>query len=129
MNSPRPSINNPIRAGEGLRPSPCTPSQIYFLIYPIPCPSQGVHFTFTNLDWNNLQLADAANWGLPNTRIFRVPYNFYSKTKAKGHFYITASRPPLQNMGGIIGLTVDETSKTSSKRLIMRVLAGRMAPR
>ena len=25
--------------------APCTPSQIYFLIYPIPCPSQGVHFT------------------------------------------------------------------------------------
>ena len=30
-------------------------------------------------------------------------------------------------MAGIIGLTVDETSKASGKRLIMRVLAGRRA--
>lgn len=82
---------------------------------------------FTNLDWNNLQSEEGANWGLPGIRIFRVPFNFYSKTKAKGYFYITASRPPLQNMGGILGLTVDETSKTPTKRLIMRVLAGHTA--
>lgn len=84
---------------------------------------------FTNLDWNNLQLEDGAGWGLPGVQIFRLPYRFLSKTKAKGNFYVTAPRPPLQNMAGIIGLTVDETSKTSGKRLIMRVLAGRMAPR
>ena len=82
---------------------------------------------FTNLDWNNLQLEAGASWGLPGIQVFRLPYKFLSKTKAKGNFYVTAPRPPLQNMAGIIGLTVDETSKTSGKRLIMRVLAGRRA--
>ena len=84
---------------------------------------------FTHLDWNNLQVEDGANWGLPGVRIFRLPYHFLSKTKAKGNFFVTAPRPPLQNMAGVIGLTVDETSKTPGKRLIMRVLAGRRAPR
>ena len=84
---------------------------------------------FTHLDWNNLQLEDGADWGLPGVRIFRLPYHFLSKTKAKGNFFLTAPRPPLQNMAGVVGLTVDETSKTPGKRLIMRVLAGRRAPR
>ena len=33
------------RAGEELRPSPCAPSHIHNLIYPIRCPTDGVHFT------------------------------------------------------------------------------------
>lgn len=82
---------------------------------------------FTHLDWNSLQLEDGAGWGLPGIRIFRLPYHFFSKTKAKGNFFITAPRPPLQNMAGVIGLTVDETSKAPGKRLIMRVLAGSRA--
>lgn len=84
---------------------------------------------FTHLDWNNLQPEDGASWGLPGVRIFRLPYRFLSKTKAKGNFFVTAPRPPLQNMAGVVGLTVDETSKTPGKRLIMRVLAGSRAPR
>lgn len=84
---------------------------------------------FTNLDWNRMELVDGTPWGLPNTRIFRVPYHFLSKTKAKGDFFVTAPRPPLQNIAGVIGLTVDETSKTPGKRLVMRVLAGRKAAR
>lgn len=83
---------------------------------------------FTNPDWNNLQMVDGTEWGFPGDSIFRVPYNFFSKTKAKGHFYLMNSRPPLQNLAGIIGLTVDETSKAPGKRLVMRVLAGRRAP-
>ena len=82
---------------------------------------------FINLDWNQLQLEDGAAWGLPGARIFRVPYDFISKTRAKGTFFVTASQPPLQNMAGILGLTVDWTSKTPGKRLIIRVLASRRA--
>ena len=80
---------------------------------------------FINLDWNNLQLEESRNWNMPEARVFRVPYNFISKTKAHGTFYVVVPRPPLQNMAGIIGLTVDETSKTPTKRLIVRVLASR----
>jgi hypothetical protein len=80
---------------------------------------------FVNLDWSRLQLEDGGTWGLPDDRIFRVPYNFNSKTQARGSFFVTTSRPPLQNMAGIVGLTVDWTSKASNKRLIVRVLASR----
>jgi hypothetical protein len=80
---------------------------------------------FINLDWNKLQIEDGSAWGLPATRIFRLPYFFKSKTQAGGTFYVTAPQPPLQNMAGIVGLTVDWTSKTAAKRLIVRVLAGR----
>lgn len=83
---------------------------------------------FINLDWNHLQLETGRQWGLPDSRVFRVPYHFLSKTKARGTFYITAAQPPLQNMAGIIGLTIDETSKTAAKRLIVRVLASRRGP-
>lgn len=80
---------------------------------------------FVNLDWNNLQLEDGRAWGLSDTRLFRVPYHFLSKTKASGNFFVTAPRPPLQNMAGIIGLTIDQTSKVAGKRLTVRVLSGR----
>lgn len=79
---------------------------------------------FTNLVWSDMQQENGGNWGLPGRRIFRVPYNFRSRTQARGNFFITASQPPLRNMAGIIGLTVDSTSKNSTKRLVMRVLAG-----
>ncbi|MEO6994177.1 MAG: hypothetical protein ABI273_11135 [Lacunisphaera sp.] len=81
---------------------------------------------FTNLVWPAMQLEDGGHWGLPGSRIFRVPYNFLSKTTAHGTFYFTAVRPPLRNLAGFVGLTVDTTSKTANKRLIMRVLAGRL---
>jgi hypothetical protein len=55
-----------------------------------------------------------------------VPYNFLSKTTAHGKFYFTTVRPPLRNLAGFVGLTVDSSSKTPDKRLIMRVLAGRL---
>jgi len=80
---------------------------------------------FINLDWNQLQSENSASWGLPRARIYSVPYNFISKTKAKGNFFVTSPQPPLQNMAGIAGLTVDWTSKTPGKRLIVRVLASR----
>ena len=80
---------------------------------------------FVNLDWSKLQLEEGDDWGMPAARVFRLPYTLLSKTKAGGIFFITAPRPPLQNTAGIIGLTVDWTSKPPGKRLIMRVLAGR----
>lgn len=80
---------------------------------------------FINLVWPMLQLEDGVDWGLPGARIFQIPYNFRSKTQARGTFFVTASRPPLRNMAGIVGLTVDWTSKTPAKRLLVRVLAGR----
>ena len=79
---------------------------------------------FTNLVWPEMQLEDGANWGLPDSRVFRVPYNFLSKTTAHGTFYFTAARPPLRNLAGFVGLTIDSTSKTPAKRLVMRVLAA-----
>lgn len=86
---------------------------------------------YTNLVWPEMQVEAGENWGLAGIRLFRVPYNFRSKTKAGGTFFITVARPPLQNMAGIVGLTVDSTSKAPGRRLIMRVLAGRRgaAPR
>ena len=81
---------------------------------------------FTNLVWPEMQFEDGAIWGLPGSRVFRVPYNFLSKTTAHGAFYFTAVRPPLRNLAGFIGLTVDSSSKTPDKRLSMRVLAGRL---
>ncbi len=83
---------------------------------------------FVNLDWNKLQIEDGAAWGLPAARIFRLPYYFNSKTKAGGTFFVTTPVPPLQNMAGIVGLTVDWTSKAAGKRLVVRVLAGRRGP-
>jgi hypothetical protein len=80
---------------------------------------------FVNLDWGKLQLEDNRDWNLPATPVFRLPYKFLSKTKAVGTFYFTASRPPLLNLAGILGLTVDSTSKTPAKRLVVRVLASR----
>jgi hypothetical protein len=81
---------------------------------------------FTNLVWPEMQLEDGANWGLTGSRVFRVPYNFFSKTTAHGMFYFTTVRPPLRNLAGFVGLTVDASSKTPGKRLIMRVLAGQL---
>jgi len=80
---------------------------------------------FINLDWPGLTLDDGARWGLPGRPVFAVPYNFRSKTTARGMFFATEARPPLQNMAGIIGLTVTSTTKAPGRRLIMRVLAGR----
>ena len=80
---------------------------------------------FVNLDWNKLQVEDGRDWALPEARVFRLPYKLDSKTKAGGTFFITAPQPPLQNTAGIIGLTVDWTSKPPGKRLTMRVLACR----
>jgi len=80
---------------------------------------------FINLVWPAVQLENGADWGLPAARVFRVPYNFQSRTRAKGTLFVTAPQPPLQNMAGIVGLTIDWTSKTSTKRLVVRVLAGR----
>lgn len=82
---------------------------------------------FTNLDWPSMELEDGRNFGLSDTRIFRVPFNFHSKTEAHGFFYVTASKPPLQNVAGILGLTVDDTSKAPGRLLVMRVIAGRRA--
>ena len=84
---------------------------------------------FVNLDWSALQVESGAAWGLPDARIFRVPYHFQSKTRAQGMLYFTTPLAPLQNMAGIIALTIDESSKTATKRLIVRVLAGRRGPR
>lgn len=84
--------------------------------------------TFINPDWADLTLVEGAPWGLPGMRIFRMPYAFHSKTEARGAFFVTAPQPPLQNMAGLVGLTVDETSKVPGKRLVMRVLAGRRGP-
>ncbi len=81
---------------------------------------------FTNLVWPAMQLEDGIDWGLQGSRIFRVPYHFLSKTTAHGTFYFTAVRPPLRNLAGFVGLTIDSSSKTPGKRLIMRVLAGRL---
>jgi hypothetical protein len=81
---------------------------------------------FTNLVWPEMQIEDGTNWGLPGSRVFRVPYNFLSKTTAHGMFYFTSVRPPLRNLAGFVGLTVDASSKTPGKRLIMRVLAGQL---
>ena len=53
-----------------------------------------------------------------------MPYDFQSKTNAKGTLFITAPLPPLLNLAGIVGLTIDRSSKTSTKRLIVRVIAG-----
>jgi hypothetical protein len=80
---------------------------------------------FTNLVWPEMQREDAAKWGLPTLRVFRVPYHFLSKTKASGTFYFAEAGPPLRNLAGFVGLTIDSTSKQPGKRLIMRVLAGR----
>jgi len=82
---------------------------------------------FTNLNWPAMEMEDGKNFGLSETRIFRVPFNFHSKTEAHGFFYVTASKPPLQNVAGILGLTVDGTSKVPGRRLVMRVIAGRRA--
>ena len=76
-------------------------------------------------DWSKLQLQDGAGWGLPPSRVFAVPYAFLSKTQARGLLFITAPQPPLQNVAGIVGLTVDWSSKAPGKRLIVRVLASR----
>lgn len=80
---------------------------------------------FVNLVWPAMQLEPGSAWGLPGARIFRVPYNLHSRTEAKGSLFITAPRPPLQNTAGIIGLTIDWSSKTATRRLSMRVIAGR----
>jgi hypothetical protein len=80
--------------------------------------------TFINLDWPAMRTEDAAAWGLPGGRDFRVPYKLNSKTEARGKIFITDPRPPLQNMAGIIGATVDETSKATGRRLVLRVLAA-----
>jgi hypothetical protein len=83
---------------------------------------------FTNLVWPELQVEKAEAWGLQGMVVYRVPYNFLSKTKARGSFYFTTVRPPLQNMAGFMGLTIDSTSKNPQKRLTMRVLSGRRGP-
>jgi len=84
---------------------------------------------FVNLDWSRLQLENELNWSLPAaTRVFRLPYNFRSKTNMNGTLFVTAARPPLQNLAGVVGLTVDWSSKTPGKRLIVHVLAGRRGP-
>jgi len=80
---------------------------------------------FVHLDWPNLQIVDGRAWGLPGVRVYQIPYEFRSKTKAHGSFFATAARPPLQTMAGIVGLTVDWTSKAPAKRLIVQVLAGK----
>ena len=77
-----------------------------------------------NLDWSAAQLETGADWGVPAARVFRVPYTLQSKTQAKGTLFITAPRPPLENMAGIIGATIDESSKIPGARLIVRVLTG-----
>jgi len=46
------------RAGEELRPSPCTPSHILNLIYPIHCPTDGVHL---RMNWTRDELLVALN--------------------------------------------------------------------
>jgi len=81
---------------------------------------------FTNLVWPEMKFENGADWGLPGSLVFCVPYNFLSKTTAHGTFYFTAVRPPLRNLAGFVGLTVDSSSKTPDKRLIMRVLSGRL---
>lgn len=81
--------------------------------------------TFINPDWADLTLEDGGAWGLPNERLFRLPYHLWSKTNATGAFYVTRPQPPLQNMAGLVGLTVDETSKKPGRRLSIRILAGR----
>jgi hypothetical protein len=83
---------------------------------------------FINPDWSGLKLEDSREWGLPGVRIFRMPYNFLSKTNARGALFVTVPQPPLQNIAGIVGLTVDWSSKTPDKRLVMRVLASRRGP-
>ena len=83
---------------------------------------------FINPDWSGLQREDGRAWGLPALRIFRLPYNFLSRTNAHGVFFVTSPRPPLQNIAGIVGLTVDGSSKDPAKRLVMRVLASRRGP-
>ena len=80
---------------------------------------------YVNLVWPAVQLTDGSGWGLPGARVFRLPYSFQSKTQAKGTLFLTAPRPPLHAMAGIVGLTIDESSKTATKRLVVRVLAGR----
>ena len=82
---------------------------------------------FTNLDWPAMKLEDGRNFGLSDTRIFRVPFSFHSKTEAHGFFYVTASKPPLQNVAGIVGLTVAGTSKAPGRQLVMRLIAVRRA--
>lgn len=84
--------------------------------------------TFINLDWAAARREDGASWGLPAARVFRVPYNLNSKTQAKGTLFVTTPLPPLQNLAGIVGLTIDWTSKSAGKRLIVRVLAGERGP-
>lgn len=78
---------------------------------------------FTNFDWPRMQAEDGRAWDLPGAQVFQLPYRFNSKTTARGNLFFTVPRPPLQNIAGIIGLTVDWSSKTATKRLIMRVLA------
>lgn len=79
---------------------------------------------FTNIVWPELQIEQGDAWGLNGTPVYRVPYNFFSKTKAHGSFYFSRARPPLLNLAGFLGLTVDATSKAPGRRLVMRVLAG-----
>ena len=81
--------------------------------------------TFINPDWGEVAPEDGVAWGLPGSRVFRLPYHLWSKTNATGTFYVTRPQPPLQNMAGLVGLTIDETSKKPGRRLIVRVLAGR----
>lgn len=82
---------------------------------------------FTNLNWPAMEIDDGRSWDLPDARIFRVPFNFHSKTEAHGFFYVTAANPPLRVMAGILGLSVEATSKAPGRRLVMRVVAGRRA--
>lgn len=84
--------------------------------------------TFINPNWADLTLEDGAAWGLPGERLFRLPYHLWSKTNATGSFYVIRPQPPLQNMAGLVGLTVDETSKKPGRRLSMRIMAGRRGP-
>lgn len=79
---------------------------------------------FVNLDWIHAELVPGEPWGLPGVRVFRIPYRFDSKTHCGGALWVTAPRPPLQTMAGILGLTIDWTSKAPGKHLIVRVLAG-----
>ncbi len=79
---------------------------------------------FTNFDWSRMQAEEGQVWGLPGAEVFRLPYRFNSKTTAGGNLFFTVPRPPLQDIAGIVGLTVDWSSKTATKHLIMRVLAG-----
>ncbi len=80
---------------------------------------------FTNLVWPEMEKEDGRAWDLPGQPVYGVPYRFLSKTKAQGHFYFTPASPPLQTMAGFVGLTIDSTSKSPGKRLVMRVLSGR----